>query len=678
MFAGGPFFVKILFPRGPYSSIMRPTSLAADKYALGQYFTRSDVADLICGFCVKDARQVILDPSCGDGIFLLRAFHRLAFLAGGRSRQQIIDQIWGVEIADTPIQQAIKKCQTVIGYNQAPHILKADFFDCTPDIDQELLPPVDAVIGNPPYTRQEELEGGAYGEGYKEKIGAVVEHEAGVTLSARAGIYAYFLIHATSFLRAKSAGRIGFIMLRSWLDVGFGVVLKQYILDHYKIVAIVQSLTEKWFEDAQMIPCIIILEREPDADSRQQHFANFVQVKHGLAEIFPATEVANWDQIEQFVNYIEGVPLNDVPDGEMHIEFAGMSIRDSNAFRVVAILQKDLSASAKWGIYLNAPTAYFKLFSDQTASSCIVPLGQVVAHITAGLKSGANKFFYFPNANYFIAEFTLTHLVVEERRGSHHQYVVEREYVSPILVKFKAQRSIYIQENDGYCLTVPFSKEQLAAAGASVLAYIEYGEQYPETNPYAGRSTCRHRVSHDPPREWFNIPYLPAASLLHFEVATNREATFLLGAEIVDRYLQKHFMGNYGFYNLVPSDPEDTEVLLAILNSTFGYLVLEFGGRYIENRDGTISNETRVGDLQALPIINPAIIQGDLRERVISVIQTLGSREVRKIWEEFAEGDRRDLDHMLFSEVLGLTQEEIEEIYATLSAITLQRNAKKR
>jgi hypothetical protein len=305
-------------------------------------------------------------------------------------------------------------------------------------------------------------------------------------------------------------------------------------------------------------------------------------------------------------------------------------------------------------------------------------LGAVTSSISAGLKSGANEFFYFPNRQFEIREFTPRSIVIQKKTLPEQQFAIASGHVSPILVKFKAQRSIYIQDNDGYCLTINSSRDELESLGGESLNYIAFGEQNPPSDPFAARRTCQQRVSSSPHKDWFTLPYVPATKLLHFEIATNREVTFYLSDDIVDPHLGKRFMGNYGFYNIVPANLADEEVLLAVLNSTFGYLMLEFGGRYMENRDGTISNETRVGDLQELPIINPAAIQGEFRDKAIKLIRKMGSREVRKIWEELAEDDRRELDRVFFTDVLGLLPTDILEIYDTLAAITRQRNTKKR
>jgi len=46
-----------------------------ERHQLGQYFTRSDVVDLINSFCIKSADDIVLDPGCGAATFPIRAYN---------------------------------------------------------------------------------------------------------------------------------------------------------------------------------------------------------------------------------------------------------------------------------------------------------------------------------------------------------------------------------------------------------------------------------------------------------------------------------------------------------------------------------------------------------------------------------------------------------------------------
>lgn len=184
---------------------------------MGQYFTRSDIVDLILGFCLKDSNAVIFDPACGSGTFLVRAYYRMKFMDGERDHQALIKQIWGDDIDKFPahlstINLAIRELSVKENY---PNVVYGDFFDIegprtavrigmdstlthygfenesTPKVevtglDRSILkreiPLMTAVVGNPPYTRQEELGSDVFGTEYKNKLIKRIKEDFGFAL----------------------------------------------------------------------------------------------------------------------------------------------------------------------------------------------------------------------------------------------------------------------------------------------------------------------------------------------------------------------------------------------------------------------------------------------------------------------------------------------------------------
>src|SRR5262249_43174319 len=103
----------------------------ARRAALGQIFTPATVADLAIALALegRDAAAHRLHPACGDGVFLARAAAR-----GARAS--------GIEI--DPRTAATARSHTTAD------VEVADFLTLGPP---RVL--FDAVIGNPPYVRQE-------------------------------------------------------------------------------------------------------------------------------------------------------------------------------------------------------------------------------------------------------------------------------------------------------------------------------------------------------------------------------------------------------------------------------------------------------------------------------------------------------------------------------------------
>ena len=186
-----------------------------ERHKYGQFYTRAEVVDLINSFCIRSGEEAVIDPACGR-TFLVRAYARKRELAPGRSHEQMLTELYGVDISPfachlTTINLATRD---LIQHENYPLIARADFFDMgvkhlflsLPSRARSkglgriqhrdiTIPLVDAVIGNPPYVRQEEIKSDkAKGKGHprhgtKEYYRALVKKEAQAALSGRSDLH---------------------------------------------------------------------------------------------------------------------------------------------------------------------------------------------------------------------------------------------------------------------------------------------------------------------------------------------------------------------------------------------------------------------------------------------------------------------------------------------------------
>ena len=82
---------------------------------------------------------------------------------------------------------------------------------------------------------------------------------------------------ATQFL--KEGGWFGFLTSSSWLDVRYGFALQEWVLRNFKLVAVLESIDEPWFEDARVKTAATILQRCSDAAKRDANLVRFVRFK---------------------------------------------------------------------------------------------------------------------------------------------------------------------------------------------------------------------------------------------------------------------------------------------------------------------------------------------------------------------------------------------------------------
>lgn len=118
------------------------------------------------------------------------------------------------------------------------------------------LPELEAVVGNPPYVRHEEIPKESelkrsLRDQSKEHIYQTAEKPwPDLKLSKQSDLHVYFWPVAAQFLRED--GWFGFLTSSSWLDARYGFALQRWILQNFRLVAVIESVDEPWFEDARV------------------------------------------------------------------------------------------------------------------------------------------------------------------------------------------------------------------------------------------------------------------------------------------------------------------------------------------------------------------------------------------------------------------------------------------
>ena len=264
-----------------------------ERHRYGQHFTGDDVVDLINAFTLRTADATAIDPACGSGSFLVRAYYRKKGLQPTKSHMELLSELFGCDISLYPahlatLNLAAREINEEANY---PRVTRRDFLRFRPEEEfcrlpsgrggEEVsihLPQLDAVVANPPYVRQEKIE-------KKDKIFAKKVLEAawpGLHISGRSDLHCYFWPAAARLL--KNDGYLGFLTSSSWLDVEYGFHLQAWILQNFELLAVMESNAESWFPDARVKTCVAIVRRCTDAALRMGTQVKFVQFKKPLAE----------------------------------------------------------------------------------------------------------------------------------------------------------------------------------------------------------------------------------------------------------------------------------------------------------------------------------------------------------------------------------------------------------
>lgn len=639
---------------------------AEERHLLGQYFTNSDIVDLILKFCLKNEKDFVLDPGCGAGTFLVRAYKHKQMVNPRLGHNDILPALWGIDISKfashlSTINLAVNDLGSTDNY---PRIIHKDFFEVNPlgigfskptkikglgKIEREIEHPksFDAVVGNPPYTRQEEIED-LSGEGYKEDLIKKALLETGANINKRAGIHAYFFVHGTKFL--KDSGRFGFIVSNSWLDVDYGKGLQEFFLKNYKILAVIESKVEKWFEDADINTCIVILEKCSDKKEREENYVRFVQLKKKLRYFIPIggsiweKEKGRLDEIEKLKKQIlyhnelyENEELKIYPVKQIDLWNEGFNTREGYV-------------GAKWGKYIRAPEIFFKII--EKGKSLFVPLKEI-AEVKFGIKTGANEFFY-------LTEEDIKKWAIEKEFWMHKE---NDKLVPNYVIKSPREcKGIIVKPEDLKFRVLMIHKNRKELKGTNVLKYIEYGEE----KGFDKRPTCASR------EKWWDLPEIKATLLSKRFIDVSFSYVF---------NPKNIFVGDT-FFVIEPKNNSDNQVITSFLNSTIGTILTESYGRTLMGEGVLLLYGP---EINPMPIINFKSFSKPQIQKLEQSFNKLCKREIGSVFEEIGANsseevsldkikpDRRELDKILMGEILGLSEKEHLDVYKAVIDLVKSR-----
>jgi hypothetical protein len=554
----------------------------------GQFETPPDVADLLLGFCLRRPSDRLLDPSCGTGAFLQRAAQWQAWLADIPAAVPA-ESLWGVELdADRAAKARTHLPQArIIGQN---------FFTLRPDGQR----PFDAIIGNPPYTRAEWIsrlqqeagqqlsmfgDAGARAEGFGKGKQALIPTALWTKLNGRSGLYAYFFLHGVDFLR--QGGRFGFVVSNGWLDVAYGQQLKQFLLDHFKVIALIESGVERWFDEASVNTCLVVLEKCNEPAERAANRVRLVRLRRPLDQLisYGPDDSRRQGQIERLVTRL--LPADSRQSGD-------------TAVRV--LLQAELDAASKWGVALRAPDFYRQRQQQSTVASLAN-----WSSLQRGFTTGANTFFYLDAA-------------ALEKWG------IEPQFRRPLLKSLRNVDRLRLSAADcGHdVLWIPATAD---LRGTATGEYVAWGE----SQGFHLRRTCAAR------HPWYSLPPQPAAQLVLAKGIWRRHFVSLVDDTLfVDQQL----------YRIWLADGVPPVAAAALLNSAWAALQCELLGR-VNFGEGVLW--LAAYELETLRLPDPRHLAPAPLAELERAFNRLAQRPVRDIEVELAQPDRQALDTAVFN-----------------------------
>jgi type I restriction-modification system DNA methylase subunit len=675
------------------------------RHSLGQYFTREDLVDLVIAAVVRDVDGYYCDPTCGSGTFLVRLYDRLRFIsANKKTHKELLNQIWGFDIGKFPAELSTVNLfrQNISEYESFPRVRKMDIFNVLKGGSFDFPPPhsgskaikinlklpeFTGIVGNFPFIRQELIEKEL--KGYKRKLTRVLAEEwlqayptlfdfkglklsdlvtsrqiekalgkdwLDLRLSGQADIFAYIYLHTSTLL--KEDGAFAIITSNSWLDVGYGSVLKQFFLDHFRIKMIIASWAEPWFEDAAVNTVITVLEREPDEEKRKQNQVHFVKLKKKLSELIPFDlkfdSTKRWRTLDAIVDSIQESEYNPqcvkIAENISSYNSEDMRVRILPQQELAAELQRNLDTN-KWGKYLRAPDVYFEIVEELGAK--IVPLNSL-GKVERGYTTGINDFFYLEKIEAEDGD------LVECKNERGWQGFIEKEFLIPVLMSPREIIEPTIKPSDISIVmfACSLSKDELRKQNKNhALNYIEWGE----------KQVTREKQKTKGNIAWPKVPTV-ANKKLWYSIDRMALTNFIWSKSFNDRFIlakcKTPLAANNRLY-MINLDEEIVEKCALIWNSTLQYLLIEVFGR-VSLGEGLIDNG--IDETKYCLVIDPQRF-----DNIGKKYNRLLERKIKPVFDEISQKDRIALDTFVLSS-LGLDPDQyISRLYEGLCEMVRER-----
>ncbi|OQA64236.1 MAG: Eco57I restriction-modification methylase [Ignavibacteria bacterium ADurb.Bin266] len=257
----------------------------------------------------------------------------------------------------------------------------------------------DIVIANPPYVRQESIAPPdvtkptpEQKKQYKKELNEVAElwfpnwfdkHK----LSGRSDLYVFFYLLGLKLL--NNNGVFCYISENSWLDVGYGTNLQDYLLNNVPMQMIIDNQVKRSFKSASVNTIVAIFD-PPQKRKPLENVVKFINFKKEFEAI------NNSNTFIEIENKTQPSP-NRPEQAEKYRLFNltqekllenGQEPVDKNS----SIKTTGKYIGDKWGgKYLRAPDIYWTIL--EKGKDKLVRLGDI-AEVRRGFTTGANEFFY--------------------------------------------------------------------------------------------------------------------------------------------------------------------------------------------------------------------------------------------------------------------------------------------
>ena len=204
----------------------------------GGYYTSQTLAEWLCQWAIRRDTDQVLEPSCGNGVFLSAALKRFNEL-GVHPLSTAATNLSAVEVVPEEAEAARHNLYNQIGTVVDGIIKTGDFFEYWLQSRDSRF---DVVIGNPPFIRYQ-----TFPEEYRLRAMNIMT-ALGLKPNRLTNIWVPFVVAATASLRP--GGRLALVLPAELLQVTYAAQLRSFLTDRFSHIDII-TCNELFFANAE-------------------------------------------------------------------------------------------------------------------------------------------------------------------------------------------------------------------------------------------------------------------------------------------------------------------------------------------------------------------------------------------------------------------------------------------
>lgn len=245
---------------------MKVPVIAQTRRILGRFDTPRPLAQALADWAIRDAKDNVLEPSCGGGVIVKSATCRLMELGAERPDRRI----WACDIDPRALMETSRSVAP-----HAPKLILCNFLALAPSAFNGTK--FNVILGNPPYVRLHTMDVATR---------KIARHAlpAPDLLDAKASLWAYFPIHAFTML--VRGGRMGWILPEAILHAEYGKQVLRWATESFER-CIAVSLRERCFigDGAKERVVLLLLEGAGGRAIREVEMTEFATASQCIAAL---------------------------------------------------------------------------------------------------------------------------------------------------------------------------------------------------------------------------------------------------------------------------------------------------------------------------------------------------------------------------------------------------------